>query len=140
MKDAREVIRQLSKDDGRYAPEAFSFVFESLDPAVRLAGREDAEGAARHVTGQELLAGLRAEARRQFGPLGAHVWRTWGVHQCVDWGHIVFLLVDGGLLNRREEDSLEDFREDFDFDAYFVQDYPLVLPAEIGPAGARGEG
>lgn len=139
MKDARETIRKLSRDDGRYRAEAFAFIFEALEPAVRLAGREDAEGTERHITGQELLEGLRSEARRQFGPLGAHVWRSWGIEATIDWGHIVFLLVEGGLLNRREEDSIEDFREGFDFDAYFIEGYEFELPAEIGPLATGGE-
>lgn len=134
MRDPRETLRELSRSDGRYAPEAFAFLFESLEPAIRLAGREDAEGPDRHISGQELLVGLRSEARRLFGPLAAQVWRRWGVHESLDWGHVVFLLVDSGLLNRREEDTLEDFREEFDYETYFVRDYPLALPLELGPS------
>ncbi|MCB1005018.1 MAG: hypothetical protein KDB35_12620 [Acidimicrobiales bacterium] len=47
--------------------------------------------------------------------------------------------VPGGLLNRREEDSLEDFREDFDFDRYFVDGYELQLPPEIAPPALSGD-
>lgn len=136
MRDLRQQVRKLALEDGRYATDAFEFLFESLEPAIRLAGRGDAQGTERHITGQELIAGLRQEARRLFGPLAAHVWRTWGVERTIDWGHIVFLLVGGGLLNRRESDSIEDFREGFDFDQFFVHDYQFELPAEIGPATA----
>ena len=140
MRDLRQVVRKLALEDGRYAAEAFEFIFESLESAVRLAGREHSEGKKRHITGQELVDGLRHEARRLFGPLGAHVWRSWGVHRTLDWGHIVFLLVREGLLNRREEDSIEDFRNDFDFDEFFVDGYDFELPAELGPTSAGGEG
>ena len=68
-------LRKLALRDGRYTPEAYAFLFESLDNAVRLAGREAAEGVDRHVTGQELLAGLRQHASELFGPLAAEVWR-----------------------------------------------------------------
>jgi len=51
-------LRKLAQSDGRYSPEALRFLLESLDHAVRLAGKENAEGTARHVTGQELLAGV----------------------------------------------------------------------------------
>jgi uncharacterized repeat protein (TIGR04138 family) len=141
MSDAREVIRRLSKTDGRFRPEAFVFVFESLEPAIALAGKKGAEGQDRHLTGQELLEGMRQQARKLFGPLAAHVWRSWGVRSSLDWGHVVFLLVESGLLNRREEDSIEDFREGFDFDEFFVEDYTFELPTEIGPlpdAGGSG--
>ena len=98
----RDQLRQLALRDGRYAPEAFRFLFESLEHAVRLAGKEGAQGSERHVTGQELLAGLREHALESFGPLAAHVWRSWRIQSSVDWGRIVFLLVDQELLRRKD--------------------------------------
>jgi uncharacterized repeat protein (TIGR04138 family) len=133
MSDPRRIVRQLAREDGRYRPEAFAFLFECLEPAVRLAGRSAAQGTDRHISGQELLQGLRGEAQRLFGPLAAQVWRSWGVHTTLDWGHVVFLLVEAGLLSRREEDSLDDFREGFDFERVFVEEYPIRLPSEAGP-------
>lgn len=129
----RDPLRELARRSGRYAPEALHFVFESLEQAVRLARREEAEGAQRHVSGQELLAGMREHAAHLFGPLAAQVWRSWGVHETLDWGRIVFLLVDAGLLNRQESDSVEDFRAGFDFDEVFVSGYRPTLPPELGP-------
>ena len=124
-------LRQLARESGRYTPDAFQFVFESLEHAVRLARREDAEGTERHVTGQELLAGMREHASRLFGPLAAQVWRSWGVRETLDWGRIVFLLVEAGLLNRQESDTLEDFRAGFDFDEAFVKNYRPSMPPEL---------
>jgi len=132
-------LRQLALRDRRYSPEAFRFLFESLEHAVRLAGKEDAEGTARHVTGQELLAGMRAHAAEQFGPLAGYVWRSWGVHETLDWGRIVFLLVDEGLLKRQEGDRIEDFAQGFDFDRAFVEGYHPELPRSIDPRAASGE-
>ncbi|MDE0891300.1 MAG: hypothetical protein OSB14_03865 [Planctomycetota bacterium] len=124
-------LRKISSEDGRYAPEAFQFVFESLEPAVRLAGRDTLEAKERHVGGQELLVGMRAHAMTVFGPMAAHVWRSWGVKRTLDWGEIVFVLVNAGMLNRQETDSVEDFRDGFDFDEAFVEGYELKLPAEV---------
>ena len=124
-------IRKLALKDGRYAPEAFTFLYESLDHALRLAGREEAQGPERHVSGQELLAGMRAYAIELFGPLAGEVWRRWGVRETIDWGRIVFLLVDGGLLNRQDDDKIEDFKDGFDFDETFVRRYKPKLPAEV---------
>jgi uncharacterized repeat protein (TIGR04138 family) len=121
-------LRTLALEDGRYSPEAFRFLFESLETAVRLAGKENVEGPDRHVTGQEVLVGLRELAQRSFGPLAAQVWRSWNVHTSMDWGRIVFLLVDNGLLNRRDSDTVEDFREGFDFDEVFVAGYEPEVP------------
>jgi len=126
-------LRKLALRDGRYAPEAYAFLFESLDPAVKLAGREAAEGVDRHVTGQELLAGMRQHASELFGPLAAEVWRRWGVRESLDWGRIVFLLVEAGMLNRQENDTIEDFRSTLDFDQAFVAGYRPRLPPELFP-------
>jgi uncharacterized repeat protein (TIGR04138 family) len=120
-------VRELARKDGRYSPEAFRFLFDSLEVAIRVAGKEHAEGAARHVTGQEVVAGMREHALRTFGPLAAEVWRSWGVRETLDWGRIVFLLVEAGLLNRQETDTIEDFREGFDFDEVFVRRYTPSL-------------
>jgi uncharacterized repeat protein (TIGR04138 family) len=133
------LLRKLALKDGRYAPEAFQFLYDSLDHAVKLAGREQSEGPERHVTGQELLAGMRAHAIEQFGPLAGAVWRAGGIRDTLDWGRIVFLLVEEGMLNRQETDSIEDFRSGFDFDAAFVRAYQPRLPPELF-ARPEGEG
>ena len=133
MSDER--VRKLAQKDGRFSPEAFVFLFESLEVAIRVAGKEDATGSERHVTGQEVLAGMREHALRTFGPLAAEVWRSWGVHEALDWGRIVFLLVDASLLNRQETDSLDDFRHGFDFDEVFVRQYRPALPSLKEDAG-----
>jgi len=135
-------LRKLALKDGRYAPEAFTFLYESLDHAVRLAGRENAQGPERHVSGQELLAGMRAYASELFGPLAGEVWRRWGVRETIDWGRVVFLLVDAGLLNRQDEDRIEDFKDGFDFDEAFVKRYKPKLPPEVlsHPREPRGPG
>lgn len=131
-----EQIRMLALKDGRYSPEAFRFLFESLPHAMKLAGKEKAEGTDRHVTGQEVLAGMCAYAGQLFGPLAAPVWRSWGVNRTLDWGHIVFLLVENGLLNRQESDQVADFESALDFDEAFVRQYQIALP---DPAGASEE-
>jgi uncharacterized repeat protein (TIGR04138 family) len=132
-------LRKIAADDGRYSPEAYQFVFESLEPAVRLAGRDQHEGQERHVSGQELLCGLRLHAADTFGPLAGHVWRSWGLQRTVDWGEIVFVLVTAGMLNRQDTDSIEDFRDGFEFDAAFVDGYELHLPAEVLARPQAGE-
>jgi uncharacterized repeat protein (TIGR04138 family) len=135
----RDQLRQLALRDGRYSPEAFHFLFESLEHAVRLAGKDTAQGTERHVSGQELLAGLRQNAQESFGPLAAHVWRAWGIRGSIDWGRIVFLLVDEGLLRRKESDTLADFEQDFDFDEAFVQSYAPPLPRGPDTRAGRGD-
>lgn len=147
----QDPLRKLALSDGRYSPEALRFLLESLDHALRLAGKENAEGPSRHVTGREVLAGMRAYASEIFGPLAAQVWRSWGVRETMDWGRIVFLMVDAGLLKRQETDTIDDFAHGFDFDEVFVARYVPTLPPTIdaglpstggtlGPGGTEGLG
>lgn len=135
----RDQLREIAVSDGRYAPEAFKFLFESLEFSVKRAGRENAEGAERHVSGQELLSGMRDYASHVFGPLAGQVWRAWGVRETLDWGRIVFLLVERQLLNRQENDSIDDFKDGFDFDEAFVRHYRVALPPEVGARKALGD-
>ena len=124
-------LRQLAMSDQHYALEAYQFLFEALDHAVNRAGRQGTDGQARHVSGQELLEAMREHGAQLFGPLAAQVWRAWGIHETLDWGKVVFRLVDARLLNRRDEDSIDDFRDGFDLDEAFVNRYRPVLPEEI---------
>lgn len=132
-------LRQVWKRDGRYAFEAYQFLFESLDQAVKVAGLDQDTSKPRHVSGQELLEGMRIVALRLFGPLAAQVWRTWGVKSTLDWGRIVFSLVEAELLNRQETDSIDDFAGGYDLDEAFVNGYEPELPVEISPYAHGGE-
>lgn len=114
--------------DSPYEVEAYEFVLLALDYTIQHSGE------VRHVTGQELVAGIRSYARAEFGPLAKHVLNEWGVYSTRDFGEIVFLLVERGLLRKTEQDRLEDFNEGFDFGAVFERDYYTDLP--VGPEGS----
>jgi uncharacterized repeat protein (TIGR04138 family) len=137
----RDKLRAIALRDGRYSPEAFYFLFEALEVAVKLAGKDELQGSARHVTGREVLSGMREHAIQLFGPLAGHVWRSWGIHSTLDWGRIVFVLVDESLLRRQDEDRLEDFGDGFDFDDAFVESYKPKLGGVLAQRPApEGEG
>ena len=124
-------LRRIALDDGRFAPEAYRFLLEGLEQAIQLAGRGHLEGSERHVTGREVLNGLVAHAKQCFGPLAAQVWRSWGIREPLDWGRVVFTLVEAGMLSRQETDSIEDFRSELDFEHEFVAGYAVELPREL---------
>ena len=111
---AEERFAELLKDDPRYHREAYGFVFEALDYTVReiVSGARDASGN-QHVTGQELLEGVRQFALNTFGCLAATVLSGWGVRNSEDFGEIVFNLVAHGLMGRQESDSKDDFAGGF---------------------------
>ena len=103
------VVRKIVEADSRYSIEAYGFIFEVLDYTYRMIGER------RHVTGQELLEGMRRFALEQYGPMARTVLEHWGIRRCEDVGEIVFNLVEHGLLNKTERDSKEDFKGGSDF-------------------------
>jgi uncharacterized repeat protein (TIGR04138 family) len=54
--------------DSRYARDAYVFLREALDHTQKTIVKEN-RGEMRHVSGQELLAGIREYALGQFGPM-----------------------------------------------------------------------
>lgn len=104
--------------DLRYRRDAYVFVREALDFTQKLISRENQEKV-RHVTGQELLDGIRQFALKEFGPMAATVLEEWGITSCPDFGEIVFNMVDVGLLARTEKDQREDFQNGYDFTTAF---------------------
>jgi uncharacterized repeat protein (TIGR04138 family) len=85
----------------------------------RRARRELPEQSPRHVSGQQLCEGLRMYAIEQWGMMAGTVLRRWNLRGTVDFGRIVFALVDGGLMHKTERDKLDDFRDVYDFDRAF---------------------
>jgi uncharacterized repeat protein (TIGR04138 family) len=105
-----DAVDHLRATDPRYRREAYGFVVAALGRAVEALPperRRDPER--RHLSGQELLGGVVALARDEFGLLAPTVFREWGVHAAADVGRIVFQLVDVGQLSARREDRIEDF-------------------------------
>lgn len=107
----------LAKDP-RYQRDAYLFVKDALDHTQKLVLKEN-KGELRHVSGQELLAGIREYALTQFGPMTQMVFEEWGIKRCEDFGEIVFNMVEIGLLGKTDKDSREDFANGYDFEDAF---------------------
>ncbi len=106
-------VEELAEQDNRYKKEVFFFVYASLEYTVSNLEKR------RHVSGPELLRGISEFGRKQFGPLTRTVFEHWGTRTTLDFGNIVFLLVDAGLMGKTPEDRLEDFTDVYDFDEEF---------------------
>lgn len=119
--------------DRPFHPAAYEFVLASLDRTIRSLDPP------RHISGPELLAGLGRDARREFGPMAAHVLAHWGIEAGGDVGTIVFDLVDRGVLARTEDDHPEDFAEVEDFPARLEADYYRDHPG-FADSGDRRRG
>jgi uncharacterized repeat protein (TIGR04138 family) len=116
--DFYEAVVQIVRKDSRYAPEAYGFLREALDFTMKTLGKPK-RGAARHVSGRELLEGSRKYALQQYGPMAMTVLNTWGITQGEDFGQIVFNLVHKGVLGKSDQDALEDFAGGYDFRTAF---------------------
>ena len=111
---------EIFAEDGRYSIEAVDFIHEALAYTVEeLYGSQGSSGERRHVTGQQLCEGLRRLAIKKWGLLAREVLAHWGIYSTMDFGEIVFLLVNNGYLHKRPEDSIEDFRDVYSFDEAF---------------------
>lgn len=134
--DFQNVVEEILRNGSRYDREAYYFVREGLDYTIKmLAGSNRV--ARRHVSGRELLEGLRRFALDQFGPMAKFVLGEWGIHRCEDFGVIVFQLVDRGVLGKNNEDSPADFQGGYDFDEAFVKPFQPSRTADIRAATSK---
>lgn len=132
--DFNEIVNLICKEDSRYDRKAYAFLREGLDYTVKELKKRDAERSRRslHITGAELLTGLRAYALDQFGPLAITVLNAWGIHRCADMGEIVFNLIDYNVFSKTEEDRKEDFSEVYTFEDAFVKPFLPKKPHHGG--------
>lgn len=108
-----EKIQKLIDSNPRYKFEAYGFIMAALHFTMQSLQKP------RHITGQEFCEGIRRYAIDQFGPLAGTVLEYWGIKETLDFGHLVFALVEAGLMRKTEEDSLDDFNEVYDFKTAF---------------------
>ena len=128
-----EGIELILLKDPRYTRDAYVFVRDALDHTKK--GMSRREGIPmtdnEHVTGQELLAGIREYALAQFGPMAITVLEDWGVTRCEDFGEIVFSIVEAGLFSKTDTDSRADFQNAYDFDEAFRK--PFLPQSKLDP-------
>lgn len=118
-----ELLEGILARDPRYTVEAYAFVRAGLDFTVRHLEKP------RHVSGQELLAGIREFAIDEFGPMAKTVLNGWGIARTEDIGEIVFNMVESGLLGKTEEDNRADFANGYGFDEAFRKPFkPAAAP------------
>ena len=108
-----------------YHPNAFKFVYSALKFTQEQLRRDRKPVISSHISGPELLDGLRKLALQNFGMLSITVLRHWGVTSTDDFGHIVFELIDAGEMCRTPHDHLSDFFGVYDFGKVFREDYTL---------------
>jgi uncharacterized repeat protein (TIGR04138 family) len=139
--DFPRIVSLICKEDSRYDRKAYDFVRHGLDHTVKDIRKKDTSksGKSRHVTGPELLDGLRVYALEQYGPLTKTVLNSWGIKRCQDFGEIVFNLIEYNAFSKTDSDRREDFAGLYDFDEVFVKPFlPTKRPRGASAAEAVG--
>jgi uncharacterized repeat protein (TIGR04138 family) len=114
---ADDLLARIRARGSRYDERSYLFVLAAIEfVQTRLPAR-------RHVTGAELAWACRDLARERFGLLARPVLQHWGVTRTDDLGRIVFTLVDVGLLVTQPGDSEQDFRDVYEFESAFDDEY-----------------
>ena len=127
--DFSEIVELICKEDPRYDRKAYEFIRLGLDHTVKELKKKEGTRSmrSRHVSGPELLEGLRIYSLDQFGPLAKTVLNSWGIQRCTDFGEIVFNLIEYNVFSKTDSDRREDFSDIYTFEDAFVKPF---LPAK----------
>ena len=132
-----EILEIIVAKDPRYQRDAYGFLREALDHTQKVVSKSK-KNEIRHVSGQELLAGIRDYALSQFGPMTITVLDEWGIRSCEDFGEMVFNMVASNLLAKTENDTRDDFKDGYDFESAFRRPFlPTPKPTNTEPTSAE---
>lgn len=119
--DGETKLRRILANSPRYPREAYEFISEAIAYTSQMLDREG------HVTGGELCQGARRLALERFGFLARTVLESWNVRATVDFGHLVYAMIEAELLKKTEADSIDDFTDVYDFQEAFDQGFRIEL-------------
>jgi len=120
-----EAVDNLLQEEKRYHRDSYLFLCEALEHTRKMLEKEgklektrrssETAPQEQHVSGQQLLEGIRELALQSYGPMARTVFAEWGIAQCQDFGELVFIMVENGLLRKTDRDSKADFADGYDF-------------------------
>jgi len=123
-----DALDSVVTNDPRYQRDGYIFLRDALDFTTKQ--QKKTKGVTvRHVSGPELLDGVRRYALKEFGPMVITVFDSWGIHSCEDIGNMVFNLIGAGVFGKTDQDSIEDFKNVYDFEEAFVRPFAPGKPA-----------
>lgn len=120
--DFSDAVDQIVLKDPRFDRDAYFFLKDALEFTVE-AAKKSRGGRVGHVSGQQLLGGIREYALKYFGPMVPTVFETWGISRCEDFGEMVYHLISLGVFGKSEHDSMDDFKGVYTFEEAFVRPY-----------------
>jgi len=109
----QDKIQEIREKDNRYKPDAYEFVMQALYFTQKRLNKEG------HISGQQLLEGIREFGIDQYGFLVKTLFNYWGIKSTQDFGEIVFNMTDSGVMGKTEQDCRDDFKNVYDFDEAF---------------------
>jgi len=113
MENFYKKVEEIINKDPRYKADAYEFVMRALWFTQKKLKKQG------HLSGRELLNGIREFVLDQYGPMAKTVLKHWGIESTDDFGEIVFNMVEHGLLHKTETDSRDDFKDVYNFDKAF---------------------
>jgi uncharacterized repeat protein (TIGR04138 family) len=132
LKSLQEVVDEV----GVYPVDAFLFVQQGLSYTVdKIHGEGTEPNASHHISGRDLCNGLKEVAHQRWGLLANTVLHRWNITTTLDFGRIVFAMVEHNHMQKTDEDTLADFRQVFDFQTALEREYRItsVPPTAIAP-------
>ena len=131
--EAQDKLYKLLDRDPRYPLTAYAAIHKGLDYTMKM------KQVVGHVDGQELAVGMAGYLKEQYGPFCLPVLNGWGIHSTMDFGRLVFNLVEAGLMRKQDHDSIDDFADVYDFDNIFNEpfDWLSEVRDELGLSAAN---
>ncbi len=121
-----KTIEEIVHEVGDYPMDAYEFVQRALSYTVQQThGKLKDPEASRHVSGQQLCEGIRDYALNSWGMMASAVLGRWNLRKTEDFGRIVFALVDNGHMQKTDDDTLDDFRNVYEFAVAFGRGYRI---------------
>jgi uncharacterized repeat protein (TIGR04138 family) len=121
-----KTLEEIVAEVGLYPMAAFEFIEAGLSFTVnKIHGEATKAKASRHVSGRDLCEGLREFALLRWGMMARTVLGRWNICRTVDFGRIVFAMVDSGWMSKTDEDTIEDFRDVYEFKSAFEAGYRI---------------
>ncbi len=124
-RDFATIIEEICETDPTYKDDAYEFVMDALSYTQKKFK------SAKHVSGDQILTGIKELLLKRFGPMTLTVLRHWGVTTTEDFGRIIFHLVDNKVLSKTEDDNIDTFLNAYDFEEVFNQGYRKQLHKRI---------
>lgn len=119
------LVLDICSKDKRYHPESYEFVMEALSYSQKKFKKT------KHVSGPELLKGIKELMLKKFGPMVLPVLNYWGIKSTDDFGNIVFNLVEYKILSKDEQDQYDSFKNAYDFEEVFDKGYRKQLARRL---------